>query len=61
MARVKFGDVAIERKETCKGSKRGYPVVGLEHLIPENINLSMWDEYGVNTFKKCFTREIAFR
>ena len=54
MARVRLGEVATERRETHKGSKSGYPVVGLEHLIPENINLSMWDESGVNTFTKMF-------
>lgn len=54
MARVRLGEVATERRETHKGSKSGYPVVGLEHLIPENVNLSMWDESGVNTFTKMF-------
>lgn len=54
MGRVRLGEVATERRETHKGSKSGYPVVGLEHLIPENINLSMWDESGVNTFTKMF-------
>ena len=54
MARVRLGEVATERRETHKGSKSGYPVVGLEHLISENINLSMWDESGVNTFTKMF-------
>ena len=54
MARVRLGEVATERRETYKGSKSGYPVIGLEHLISENINLSMWDEAGVNTFTKMF-------
>ena len=37
MSKVLLGEVAHERKETCKGSKEGYPIVGLEHLIPEQI------------------------
>ena len=31
---VKLGDVAIEVKETYKGDKTGYPIVGLEHITP---------------------------
>ena len=44
MNKVLLGDVAVEHKETCKGSKDGYPIVGLEHLIPEEITLTAWDE-----------------
>ena len=43
MNKVLLGDVAVEHKETCKGSKDGYPIVGLEHLIPEEITLTAWD------------------
>ena len=32
MAKVLLGDVAKERRETYKGSKAGYPIVGLEHI-----------------------------
>lgn len=32
MCKVKLGEVAIEHKETAKGNKDGYPIVGLEHL-----------------------------
>lgn len=28
MSKVLLGDVAVEHKETCKGSKDGYPIVG---------------------------------
>lgn len=41
MSKVCLGDVAFEHKETCKGDKGSYPVVGLEHLIPEDIELSL--------------------
>jgi type I restriction enzyme, S subunit len=54
MSKVFLGDVAKERKETCKGSKNGYPIVGLEHLTPEEITLSAWDEDKENSFTKLF-------
>ena len=56
MSKVLLGDVAHEHKETCKGSKDGYPIVGLEHLIPEEITLTTWDEGSENTFTKMFRK-----
>ena len=56
MSKVLLGDVAVEHKETCKGSKDGYPIVGLEHLIPEEITLTAWDEGSENTFSKMFRK-----
>ena len=56
MSRVCLGEVAVEHKETCKSSRDGYPVVGLEHLIPEEITLTEWDEGGDNTFTKVFRK-----
>ena len=56
MSKVKLGDVAIEHKETCKGSKDGYPILGLEHLVPEEVTLTAWDEGGDNTFTKMFRK-----
>lgn len=56
MSNVLLGDVAHERKETCKGNKEGYPIVGLEHLIPEEITLTTWDEGAENTFTKMFRK-----
>lgn len=56
MSKVLLGDVAVEHKETCKGSKDGYPIVGLEHLIPEEITLTVWDEGSENTFTKMFRK-----
>lgn len=55
MSKVFLGDIAKERRETCKGSKNGYPIVGLEHLTPEEITLSAWDEGKDNTFTKLFS------
>ena len=61
MSKVLLGDVAIERKETCKNGKEGYPVVGLEHLTPEEITLSAWEEGSGNTFTKIFRKgDILF-
>lgn len=56
MSKVKLGDVAIEHKGTCKGSKDGYPIVGLEHLVPEEVTLTAWDEGSDNTFTKMFRK-----
>ena len=56
MSKVLLGDVAVEHKGTCKGSKDGYPIVGLEHLIPEEITLTAWDEGSENTFSKMFRK-----
>ena len=56
MGKVCLGDVALEHKETCKCDKDGYPIVGLEHLIPEEITLTAWDEGSANTFTKMFRK-----
>lgn len=56
MSRVKLGDVAREYKETIKDDKSNYPIVGLEHLIPENIRLTQWDYNKENTFTKVFRK-----
>ena len=52
MPKVLLGDVARERKETNKGDKSGLPIVGLEHLTPEEITLTAWNEDSENTFTK---------
>ena len=54
MREYKLGDIAFERKETVKGDKEAYPVVGLEHLIPEQVILTEWDQASENTFTKIF-------
>ena len=61
MNRVTLGDVATERRETCRGDKARYPVVGLEHLTPEEIALTAWDDGSENTFTKLFQKgDILF-
>lgn len=54
MAKVTLGEVAKEARETCKGDKSGFPTVGLEHITPEEIRLSNWNEGSDNTFTKRF-------
>ena len=54
MPKVLLGDVSRERKETCKGSKSGYPIVGLEHMVPEELTLTSWSDNSENTFSKVF-------
>jgi type I restriction enzyme S subunit len=54
MSRVFLGDVAIESRETYKGDKTGVPVVGLNHLVSEEIKLTDWDMGTENTFSKYF-------
>lgn len=56
MSKVKLGEVAKEHKETCRDNKDGYPVVGLEHLVPEEVTLTAWDEGCDNTFTKMFRK-----
>jgi len=59
--KVKLGDVATENRETISGNKQGLPVVGLEHLTPNELNLSTWDIDTVNTFTKLFHKgQILF-
>ena len=51
---VKLGDVAIEVRETYKGDKTGYPIVGLEHISPGEVVLSNWFLNTKFTFSKLF-------
>ncbi|MCQ2601285.1 MAG: restriction endonuclease subunit S [Treponema sp.] len=56
MNKVKLADVAIESRESLKTKDRTLPVVGLEHIIPEQINLTEWDVGVDNTFTKLFKK-----
>ncbi len=53
---VKLEDVAIESRESLKEKDSTLPVVGLEHIIPEQINLTEWDNGIENTFTKIFQK-----
>jgi type I restriction enzyme S subunit len=54
--RVKFGSVAVESRETYKGSQSGFPIVGLEHFTPEDVNITEWNVNTENTFNKMFRK-----
>jgi len=54
--RVKLGDVAVESRETYKGSQSGIPIVGLEHLAPQEVSLAEWTVDTENTFSKMFRK-----
>lgn len=56
MQRVKLGDVAIEYKANIKSNRDKFPSVGLEHIDPEEINLTKWSEGKKNTFTKMFKK-----
>jgi len=59
--KVKLGEVARERRDTLRGSKRGLPVVGLEHIKPSELTLTEWDVNRGNTFTKAFRKgQILF-
>lgn len=54
MTRVCLGDIANERKENCKTDEYNDHIVGLEHLIPQEVTLTQWAENIENTFTKVF-------
>ncbi len=55
MARVTLGEVAREYKSTVK-EDACLPIVGLEHLISGEIELTHWSEDADNTFSKGFKK-----
>lgn len=56
MRKVTLGEVAREHKEVCREDRSSYPIVGLEHLTPEDVNLTAWSEDAENTFTKMFRK-----
>ena len=52
---VEFGAVARECRETTKDTA-GRRIVGLEHLDPEDLALTRWDDSSDNTFTKVFRK-----
>jgi type I restriction enzyme S subunit len=58
---VKLDEVAKERRKSIKTDKANMPIVGLEHLIPQQIQLTEWSEDTENTFTKVFHKgDILF-
>lgn len=51
---MKLRDIVRESRETYKGDMSGIPVVGLEHLIPEEICFSEYEICSDKTFTKAF-------
>ena len=51
---VKLGEVAKERRESIKTDKANMPIVGLEHLTPQQVQLTEWSNDADNTFTKLF-------
>ena len=55
--KVTLGQVAIEIKTSIKEQVSGMPIVGLEHLDPEELLLTRWDTSGKTTFTKTFHKD----
>ena len=53
---VKLGDVACESRLKWTKSKQDVPIVGLEHLIPDEIRFDAYDINTDNTFSKRFVK-----
>ena len=60
MTKYQLSDVAVVCSETFKGEKKGVPIVGLEHLIPEEVSLQNWDMDIENTFTKSFNKGMSY-
>lgn len=56
MGVVKLGDVARESRLKWTKSKQDVPIVGLEHLIPDEIRFDAYDINIDNTFSKRFVK-----
>ena len=56
MGVVKLGDVARESRLKWTKSKQDIPIVGLEHLIPDEIRFDAYDINTDNTFSKRFVK-----
>lgn len=56
MAKVTFGEIARECRSTYKGDKSGMPIVGLEHIVPNDLLVKNYDVDTENTFTKSFKK-----
>lgn len=61
MSKVRLAEVASERTETDKGNKSGLPIVGLEHLIPEEATLGEQSLGGDHIYKIVSQERCAVR
>ena len=53
---VKLGNVVHECRQTWSDDQNNVPIVGLEHLIPGEIELHSWDSNIEHTFSKKFVK-----
>ena len=61
MTKVRFDQIAKEVRNTFSGDKAGVPIVGLEHIIPNELLLFDHDIDTENTFTKAFKKgQILF-
>lgn len=61
MTKVRFDQIAKEVRTTFSGDKAGVPIVGLEHITPNELLLSDYDVDTENTFTKAFKKgQILF-
>ena len=61
MAKVKFDEIARECRSTFKGEKTGVAIVGLEHIVPNEMLVKDYEVDTENTFSKSFKKgQILF-
>ena len=61
MAKVKFDEIARECRSTFKGDKTGVAIVGLEHIVPNEMLVKDYEVDTENTFSKSFKKgQILF-
>ena len=61
MAKYRFDQVARECRTTFKGDKNGMPIVGLEHIVPNEMLVRDFEVDTENTFTKSFKQgQILF-
>lgn len=61
MAKVKFDEIARECRCTYKGDKTGVAIVGLEHIVPNEMLVKDYEVDTDNTFTKSFKKgQILF-
>lgn len=61
MAKVKFNEIARECRSTFRGDKTGVAIVGLEHIVPNEMLVKDYEVDTENTFTKSFKKgQILF-
>ena len=61
MTKLRFDQIARESRSTFKGDKTDVPVVGLEHIVPNEILVTDYEVNTENTFTKSFRKgQILF-